>query len=106
MIIAKLEDYINGWIVGDFTPTMFKNPHVEVGIHHIPAGANTVKHFHKVAQEINVVVSGKVEINGHAFGPNDIFAIEQHEISSSIIYEDTVLVVIKYPSTPGDKYEV
>jgi len=101
----RLEDYHKGWVVGNFVPSILEL-NTEVALQRMPKGVPTKDHVHKEATEITIVVSGALRINGNSYGPNDICVLEPGEISRSEFLEDTIIVVIKTPSVPLDKYEV
>ena len=62
MKVAKLEDMVKGWFVGNFDPTLIKTNDVEVAVKEYKKGDYEEKHYHKIATEITVIVSGKVRI--------------------------------------------
>jgi hypothetical protein len=45
-------------------------------------------------------------LNGETILPNDIFILERGEIAEPEFLEDCLVLVIKHPSIPGDKYVV
>jgi hypothetical protein len=105
MKLAKLSDFTNGWFIGNFEPSLIKTPAFEVAIHHYHKDYIGQSHFHRLAGEANVVISGRLSANGVELGPGDIFYFHPEEISSVKFLADTTLVIIKIPSIPGDKYE-
>lgn len=52
MKVAKLEDMVKGWFVGNFDPTN----DVEVAVKEYKKGDYEEKHYHKIATEITVIV--------------------------------------------------
>ena len=62
------------------------------------------KHYHKIATEITVIVSGKVKMNGLEYSKGDIITIEPNEFTDFEALEDTVCTVVKYPGASDDKY--
>ena len=106
MIINKLQNMHRGWFVGNFTPSVFKTDQFEVGVLFHPKGEKWPKHYHKEAVEINVLISGKMIINGKSLIPGNIFLIEKNEIADPEFIEDCTIVCVKSSSNPGDKYEV
>ena len=52
------------------------------------------------------MISGKMSVNGIELIPGDILHIEKNEVAEPIFYEDCKLICVKFPSVPGDKYEV
>jgi hypothetical protein len=102
----RLSDFKNGWVVGGFLPTILHSRDMEVGVQSFPAGAPTRDHYHAKAIEINIVITGTVQINGVEYSDGDIFVLHPYEVSTSHFVKNTTIVIIKAPSVPGDKYEV
>ncbi|MBL8864380.1 MAG: hypothetical protein JNK93_02335, partial [Planctomycetia bacterium] len=102
----RLDEMVKGWFVGNFAPTAFAAEAVEVGIKVYKAGDREAAHFHKVATELTVIVSGRVRMLGREWGANDIVTIEPGEATAFEALEDTVTVVVKLPCVAGDKYLV
>ena len=67
-------------------------------------GAFEPKHYHKVAPEVTVIVSGEAVMNGRHYSIGDIVLIEPGEITDFEALTDVVTVVVKLPSVPGDKF--
>ncbi|AXX91790.1 hypothetical protein CPU12_11475 [Malaciobacter molluscorum LMG 25693] len=104
MKVAKLEDMIKGWFVGNFDPTLIKTNEVEVAVKEYKKGECEEKHYHKIATEITVIVSGKVKMNGIEYSKGDIIVIEPFETTDFEALEDTVNTVVKFPGANDDKY--
>ena len=104
MKIAKLEDMVKGWFVGNFEPTLIKTNDVEVAVKEYKKGDYEEKHYHKIATEITVIVSGKVQMNGNIYNKGDIIVIEPNESTDFKALEDTICTVVKYPGANNDKY--
>ena len=106
MIIKRLEDFTRGWLMGDFEPSLIRTKDFEVGILTHTKGEVWPKHYHKLADEYNVLVKGKMTVNGIELNTGDVFIIEKNEVSEPKFLEDCTVLVIKIPSIIGDKYEV
>src|SRR5687767_9927303 len=104
MRIEKLDGMTKGWFVGDFSPTVLRTPHAEVGIKRYRAGDIEAAHLHKVAVELTAVVSGEVAFNGTIARGGDIVVVEPGETIAFRAISDAVTVVVKMPSVAGDKY--
>lgn len=100
----KLDQFYKGWIYGAFQPSIHFDKNTEVGIHYYKQGEVAPPHYHKKATEINIIISGKLIENEVVFRAQDIFVLSPGELSDTEFLEDTVIVVIKTPSVPGDKY--
>ncbi len=104
MKVAKLEDMVKGWFVGNFDPTLIKTNDVEVAVKEYKKGDYEEKHYHKIATEITVIVSGRVKMNGVEYSKGDIIVIEPNEATDFEALEDTVNTVVKFPGAIDDKY--
>jgi len=102
----NINDMYRGWFIGNFEPSVFKTDQFEVALLFHPKGEKWPKHFHKEADEINVLISGKMFLNGTLIEPSTIIHIEKNEIAEPEFLEDCKLICVKFPSVPGDKYEV
>lgn len=101
---ADLKDFIKGWVVGNFNPSLIKTNDVEVAVKRYVAGDHEGSHYHKIATEITVIVSGTVEMNGVTYQADDIIVIEPNDKTDFKCLTDVVTVVIKYPGANNDKY--
>jgi quercetin dioxygenase-like cupin family protein len=104
MTITKIENYKDGWFIGNFEPAAFKTNAFEVCYKVHPKGDVWDTHYHKVGTEINYLVKGRMVIQNKELVEGDVFVIEPYEIADPIFLEDCVVVIIKTPSVPGDKY--
>ena len=76
----------------------------EVAIKRYQKGAHEARHLHKVATEITVIVTGKVEMSGTIYEADDIIHIPPGEATDFRALEDTITVVVKTPSVKNDKF--
>ena len=106
MQISKLTDYFRGWVIGDFSPALVRSKEFEVGLLTHLKDEKWPKHYHAIATEYNVLVSGKMTINGVKLSDGDVFVIGPGEIADPVFHEDCKVLCIKIPSLPKDKYEV
>ncbi len=100
----QLSQMINGWFIGDFEPSVVRTPDFEVGVKRYKAGDQEAEHFHKIATEITVVVSGRIEMAGSEWEEGGIIHLLPGTSSSFRALTDAVLTVVKFPSVAGDKY--
>ena len=101
---AKLSNMVRGWFIGNFTPTVLATQAVEVGVKLYKAGDFGERHFHKIATEVTVILSGRVRMNGVEFISGDIITIEPMESTDFEVLEDTSTIVVKLPGASNDKY--
>lgn len=95
---------VRGWFVGNFEPSLYKTDTVEAGVKRYKAGELEAWHYHKIATEITVIISGRVKMNNQEYMAGDIVIIEPGEGSDFEVLEDTVTAVIKLPGAANDKY--
>ena len=104
MKIENLNSMIKGWFIGNFLPTLYKTEDFEVAVKYYKAGDFEKKHYHKIAQEITVIVSGKVKMNDKEYHKDDIIIMEPGESTDFYAITDAVNVVVKIPGANNDKY--
>jgi quercetin dioxygenase-like cupin family protein len=99
-----LDEMTKGWFVGSFNPSVLKTNDVEVGVKKYNAGAFEEEHYHKIATEITLILSGRVKMFEKIFATGDIIKISPGESTSFEALEDTITVVVKHPGASNDKY--
>jgi len=100
----KLNQFIRGWLVGDFTPSLFKSKDIEIGIKKYSTGDKEIKHVHKIITEYTIIISGKFKMNEKILNENDIAIVEPEEAVDFECLESGSNLIIKTPSIPNDKY--
>lgn len=100
----KLKEMINGWFVGNFSPAAYTTTACEVAVKRYKKDSYESLHYHKIATEITVIVSGKVRMLDAIWKEGDILLIEPNQKTDFFALEDTVTVVIKIPGANDDKY--
>ena len=103
MIIKNINDTEKGWFIGDFPKSAYKSKDFEVSWRIHPAGELWDLHYQEKATEINLLISGKMVLNGQEILPGYIFIIEPYEITDVKFIEDCSVVCVKTPSLPSDK---
>ena len=104
MRCEKLDSMVRGWFVGNFTPTLYETNALEAAVKTYQAGDYEAWHYHKIATEITVIVSGEVEMNGSRYQAGDMIVVEPNEGTDFRALTDAVNVVIKIPGANNDKY--
>lgn len=105
MKIAKLDDMIKGWFIGNFEPSLCKTNDVEVAVKKYNKGDFEDKHYHKIATEYTLIISGRVRMNNKEYKEGDIIIMEPYETTDFECLEDnTINVVVKLPGANNDKY--
>lgn len=106
MYTSNLNDMTKGWFVGNFKPTLYSTNDVEVAVKSYKAGDYEGAHYHKIATEITVVISGTVRMNGIEYKQGDIIVIEPNDKTDFYAVTDAVNTVVKIPGANDDKYLV
>jgi hypothetical protein len=100
----KLDDMINGWFIGKFDPSLYKTNDVEVGVKKYLSGDSEKLHFHKIATEFTVIISGEVLMNDEKYVSGDILVIEPGVATDFFALSNVVTLVVKIPGANNDKY--
>ncbi|WP_218964498.1 hypothetical protein [Nostoc linckia] len=95
---------VRGWIVGNFTPSLYQTNDVEFAVQSYKAGAYEEWHYHKIATEITVIVVGEAEMAGQRYTSGDILVIESGEETDFKAITDVITAVVKIPGANNDKY--
>lgn len=107
MKINHLKNMVRGWFIGNFEPSLYKTENCEIAVKEYNAGDYEEAHYHKIATEFTVIISGKVLMNGIEYHAGDIIEISPLEITNFKCLENgTINVVVKIPSVKNDKYIV
>lgn len=102
--IFKLENFVNGWFIGDFEPSLLKNSGVELAVMNKEKGVGTNDfHYHEKCIEINVLIKGKMKINNKFIQENEIFVFNPNVPSIYEYLEDCTFVVFKNKPSNKDK---
>ncbi len=105
MIKRSLKETKKGWFVSGFKDAIY-NANFEVALKKYKAGDYETRHYHKLSDEITLIVSGKVEMNGKLYETDDILIIGKNEATDFKVLEDTITCVVKPNFTiDSDKYE-
>lgn len=99
-----LNNFVRGWIVGDFEPTVIKTKGFEFGIKKYNQGEIEQRHFHREAEEVTVIISGIFEMNSGIFKEGDIVFLEKNEEVDFKCLKSGYTAVVKIPSVKNDKY--
>jgi quercetin dioxygenase-like cupin family protein len=100
----NINNFLNGWIVGDFEPSLIKSKDIEIGVLDLKKGERGDGHFHLKHSEYNIILYGMAKIENKIYNQGDVFIYLPKEKSYVEYLEDTKLLVIKTPSTKNDKY--
>ena len=79
MIVDKISRFTRGWFIGDFEPSLLKTKEFEVALISHEKDEYIPKHYHAIAIEYNVLLSGKMLINNRTIKPGEIFVFEKNE---------------------------
>ena len=105
MKVSRIEDMVGGWFVGAFIPTAYPTEACEVSYKVHPKGRRWGWHYHRVVTEINLLVRGKMRLQGRELNAGDIFTLVPYEVADPVFLEDCEIVCVKMPSAGNDKVE-
>jgi quercetin dioxygenase-like cupin family protein len=106
MNLYNIKDFTKGWVIGNFSPNIIKTDLFEIAVKQYNKGDKEKKHFHKIATEITIVISGKIRMNDYFLEKGEIITLNPGEAFEFEALEDCVTVVVKTPSALDDKFEV
>ena len=104
MKINHLVQMVKGWFVGEFKPSAFSTGSCEVAVKNYLRGDNEKEHYHKLATEVTLVLSGQVKMLDKIWTDGDIITIFPEEVTAFEALSDATLVVVKIPGALNDKY--
>lgn len=104
MLLTKLQDFTRGWLVGNFHPAILKTTDFEFAVQYFEAGQKHDKHYHKVAEELTVIVYGEFDFNGQRLTAGDVVLLKPGEAAEFLCLKQGATAVVKIPSVKGDKY--
>ena len=97
------DKYTRGWMIGDFEPCLFRRTDYELGILTHPKLVHHDYHVHNECTEYNLLIEGKINLNGYTITPGKVFIIPKGYISCAIFENTCKILCIKTPSVPRDK---
>lgn len=100
----NLMNFIGGWFIGNFEPSLLKTNDVEVAVKHYKPNDYDQEHFHKIGTEYTVIVKGKVKMLGKEYSAGDILTIAPMESTDFMAITEVTTVVVKIPGASNDKY--
>ena len=104
MEIRKLSEFVGGWFVGDFQPTLLRTADFEVAWKVHTRKEGVAPHLHRRVTEYNLLAHGSMTVNGVLLEERDLFVLHPGERVDVVIHTDEVHVVcVKVPSDPTDK---
>lgn len=99
-----LKTFTRGWFLGDFFPSIFRTPKIEMGLLRHSKGEIWPYHYHRKATEYNILVKGSMNVNSIRIQEMDVFVFPPNMISCPQFLDDCLVFCIKIPSCPSDKY--
>jgi len=106
MITGDLSYFKGGWFIGNFSPSLLKTDQFEVCYKYHAKGEAWPAHYHKLGTEYNLLVRGRMKMHDKILEAGTLFILSPMEVADPEFLEDCEVLIIKTPSSPGDKYEV
>jgi len=101
--VTRIEDYIKGWFVGNFSPVLIPSKDFEIAVKWFKAGEKEAIHKQIIATEVTVVIEGSIKLGDQIFIKGDVILIPPGEFAAFESLTDSALVCLKTPSIPDDK---
>ena len=102
----NLDDFLGGWLVGDFSPALLQRDDIEVGVKRLEAGFIDDAHYHLNSSEYNVLLEGTLSHNRTVIKKGSIFVFRPGEIAKVEALTDSLILVIRDGSGVNDKHLV
>lgn len=107
MKMYNLNSFKRGWYLGGlFEPTLYPNKEFEIALKKYSKGQTEESHYHSIATEFTLIVSGVVSMNETLYNEDSIIEVEPGEIIKFKAITDAICCVVKIPSCHNDKYIV
>jgi quercetin dioxygenase-like cupin family protein len=100
----ELDNFIGGWFIGNFEPSLFQTNNMEVSVKNYKPGDYDEEHYHKIATEYTVITKGRVRMSGVEYSEGAILIIPPMESTDFLALTDVTTVVVKIPGASNDKY--
>lgn len=100
----NLNEFIKGWVIGDFVPSIIKSKDIEVGVKYYKSGDKESRHVHNIVDEYTIVLTGLIKMNDKIYKEKDIVFIQKGISTDFECLVDSITLVIKTPSVPSDKF--
>lgn len=100
----SLSNFVRGWIVGNFSPSIYTKDY-ELGVRRYSMGDSERSHCHMMSDEVTIIITGHVKINGCDYFDGDIVIQEKGDYADFICLSDTAITCVYRPdrSCPEDK---
>ncbi len=106
MTTKNINDFLRGWIIGNFENSLVQTSEFEIGIKRYLKGDKEPAYYYKESMQHIIVIEGVIKFNDVVYKKDDIVEIVQWETVTFECLEDCTAVVIKSPHIKGDKYYV
>jgi quercetin dioxygenase-like cupin family protein len=103
MKIGNLSEFMKGWFIGNFEPSIFKTNDFEIAIKRYKSGDYDQRHYHKISTEYTIIIEGECEMNEIKYIKDDIIIIKPYVSTDFKCLTDVVTLVIKVPCSKNDK---
>ena len=104
MQVKNLSEFVKGWFIGPFEPTLIHTDLFECAVKKYKSGDSEPAHMHKIATELTVIANGTVLMNGVKYGADTVIVTEPGETTDFHAISDVTTFVVKMPAVLGDKY--
>lgn len=105
MKVFNLNDFVRGWIVGQFATPLYQKDY-EIGFKYYKIGDYEKSHKHLLSEEVTIVLFGEVEMNGKRYLEGNIIVQEKGEFTDFRCLSGRAIIAVYRPdgSFPKDKH--
>lgn len=98
--------FMRGWVIGDFENSVIRTKDYELGMIMHEKNEHWGFHYHSKCDEINLLCSGSMTLNGREIHTGQVFKIPRNQIGCAKFLQTCKIACVKIPSVPGDKFVV
>jgi len=92
----KLDKFTGGWFVGQFEPSIFKDPNIEIGIKTYADGLDKPDgHYHSNGDELTIILDGEAKICNRKYKKNEYYIQRSLQPDLTLFSPGTRILVIR-----------
>jgi quercetin dioxygenase-like cupin family protein len=92
--MSRIENFSEGWIIGDFSPSILRTRNFEVGLLLCKKGKEWPSRFHTESSKYILLIEGLMVINDQLIHPGDLFVLSPHEPTRPEFLENSRILVV------------
>ena len=102
--INSKEDFLRGWFVGQFDPSLYTDPNVEIGIKDFTEGLEKPdEHFHTKGYEMSMVLQGTMQNKSGRFTQGEYYIQSPLEPDTNTFMPKTKVLIVRFDGFSAKK---